>query len=77
MKLVTFTEFRKRASSLITEVEQGEVLLVIRHGRPVAEVVPYTGRHKEKPAWKRPGLRLETQGASLSEAILEEREAHQ
>ena len=74
MKLVTFTEFRKRASSLITEVEQGEVLLVIRHGRPVAEVIPYTGQNKDKPAWKRPGLRLETQGGPLSEAILEERE---
>ena len=32
MKTVTFTEFRKHASGLFSDVEGGENLLVLRHG---------------------------------------------
>ena len=74
MRTVTFTEFRKQASTLISEVARGEALVVIRHGKPVAEVVPFSGDSRSQPSWKRPGLRLETTGAELSAAILEERE---
>ena len=74
MRTVTFTEFRAQASTLISEVALGESLVVIRHGKPVAEVVPFSGGPSTQPSWKRPGLRLETTGAELSSAILEERE---
>lgn len=74
MRTVTFTEFRRQASTLISEVARGEALVVIRHGKPVAEVVPFSGGSSSQPSWKRPGLRLETKGAELSSAILEERE---
>ncbi len=45
MKTVTFTEFRRRASGMISEVERGETLVVIRHGKPVAEISPFTQRY--------------------------------
>ena len=32
MKTVNFTEFRNHASDMMTAVEHGETLLVIRHG---------------------------------------------
>ncbi len=70
MKTVTFTEFRKNASELLTDVEDGEVLVVIRHGKPIAEVSPIPS---PLPAWKQPALRLSTKGAELAAAILEER----
>lgn len=76
MRTVTFTEFRRRASGLLSEVEKGEVLLVLRHGKPIAEISPVSERALGIPSWKRPGLRLSTKGASLSSAILEER-AHE
>jgi prevent-host-death family protein len=41
MKTINFTKFRKKASGLITEVEEGEELVLIRHGKPVAEIIPY------------------------------------
>jgi len=73
MKTVTFTEFRKRASALLTDVEHGEVLIVLRHGRPVAEVSPMGENGGQTPSWQRPALRLVTKGKSLSAAIPEER----
>ena len=42
MRTVTFTDFRKRASGFITEVEHGETLVLLRRGKPVAEVVPFS-----------------------------------
>jgi prevent-host-death family protein len=44
MKTIGFTEFRNHASDLMTAVENGETLLVIRHGRPIAEISPVTAR---------------------------------
>ncbi len=75
MKAVSFTEFRKQASSLISEVENGERIVVLRHGKPVAAIAPYDTRKDSELSWKKPGLRLAVKGASLSRAILEERKA--
>ena len=74
MKTITFTDFRKKASGFITEVEHGETLILLRRGRPVAEIVPFSDRVQNLPAWKQPGIRLRTRGSDLSSAILEERE---
>ena len=74
MKTISFTDFRKHASNLITEVENGESIILIRHGRPVAEVIPFVEQDLKNPSWKRPGVRLRTNGKDLSSAILEERE---
>jgi len=73
VKTITFTEFRKHASGLLSDVEKGETFLVLRHGKPVAEISPPSAGHGAKPSWKRPGLKLIAKGASLSAAILEER----
>ncbi len=74
MKTITFTDFRKEASGFITEVEHGETLILLRHGKPVAEIVPFSDRARRLTAWKQPGIRLHTSGSDLSTAILEERE---
>ena len=76
MTTIPFTEFRKNASGLLTRVEKGEVLLVVRHGRPIAEIAPVSQENERIPSWKRPGIRLVSKGARLSTAILEER-AHE
>ncbi|HQI01561.1 MAG TPA: type II toxin-antitoxin system Phd/YefM family antitoxin [Deltaproteobacteria bacterium] len=73
MKTVSFTEFRKHASNLFSDVENGEMLVVVRHGKPIAEIKPFTEK-SNRPSWKKPGLRLSIKGAQLSSAILEERE---
>lgn len=75
MKTITFTDFRKQASDFITEVEHGETLILLRRGKPVAEIVPFSDKVRRTPSWKKPGIRLQIQGSNLSSAILEEREA--
>jgi len=74
MTTVTLTEFRSHASGMLNRVENGETLLVLRHGRPIAEVTPVANQNNGQPSWKKPGLRLSTKGISLSAAILAERD---
>lgn len=74
MKSIAFTDFRKKASDLITEVEHGETIVLLRRGKPVAEVVPFSDKGHRSPAWKQPGTRLRIEGSDLSSAILEDRE---
>jgi antitoxin (DNA-binding transcriptional repressor) of toxin-antitoxin stability system len=72
MQTIAFSEFRKNASRILSAVEKGEVFVVLRHGRPVAEIAPVT-RAPGVPSWRRPGLRLAVKGAELSSAVMEER----
>ncbi len=74
MRTITFTDFRKKASGFITEVENGETLILIRRGKPVAEISPFRDEIRRIPSWKKPGIKLEINGCDLSSAILEERE---
>ncbi len=74
MTTVTLTEFRSHASGMLNRVEQGETLVVLRHGRPIAEVSPLGAVAGGNSSWKKPALRLVTKGASLSSAILAERD---
>ena len=77
MKTITCTDFRKQSSNFITEVEHGETLVLLRRGKPVAEVVPFSGDIRRPPSWKKTGIRLQVKGSDLSSAILEEREGDQ
>jgi prevent-host-death family protein len=74
MKTITFTDFRKKASGFITEVEHGETIILLRRGKPVAEVIPFSDEIRRTPSWKKPVTRLQLKGSDLSSAILEERE---
>lgn len=75
MKTISFTDFRKKASSFITEVEHGETLVILRQGKPVAEIIPFSDNSIQTPSWKRQNSRLQIKGSDLSSAILEERES--
>lgn len=72
VRTVTFTEFRNNASGILSLVERGEVFVIIRYGKPIAEVTPIASAERV-PAWKQPALRLAVEGAGLSRAILRER----
>jgi len=75
MKTITCTDFRKNASGFITEVEHGETIVLLRRGKPIAEVIPFTDRLQRTPSWKRPGIALQIPGSDISSAILKERES--
>ena len=55
MHTIALSEFRAHASSMIDLVEQGETVRILRHGKPVAELVPLKPDMPVKmPSWKRP-----------------------
>jgi len=71
MSTVSLTQLRSEAASMFGRVQRGETLVVLRHGRPIAEISPVAA---STPSWKKPALRLVAKGAALSRAILQERE---
>ena len=74
MRIVTFTEFRKDASALFSAVEDGETIQVIRHGKPIAEIMPYRDTTNRLPSWKKKRIRKLIKGEELSSMILGDRE---
>ena len=74
MKTVSFTEFRRNASEFFSDVESGHKVVVLRHGKPIAQITRFPPEPAESLSWKQPGLRLAVKGMSLSSAILEDRD---
>jgi prevent-host-death family protein len=78
MHILPLSEFRANASAMLDLVEQGETVRIMRHGKPVADLVPAGTAATEplrQPSWKRPfePVRLPP-GQSLSEGVLQERD---
>lgn len=75
MHTIPLSEFRANASAMIDLVEQGETVRILRHGKPVAELVPLKAEAAQKvPSWKRPFEPVVLPpSASLSQAVLDER----
>ncbi|MEO6624477.1 MAG: type II toxin-antitoxin system Phd/YefM family antitoxin [Burkholderiaceae bacterium] len=54
MLAVPLSEFRANASAMIALVERGETVRILRHGKPVAELVPTKVAPSDAvPSWKR------------------------
>jgi prevent-host-death family protein len=79
MHTISLSEFRANASAMLDRVERGETVRILRHGKPVAELVPAKPSAPEKlPSWKRQIQPLEYQradGKTLAQLIIEERES--
>ena len=75
---VPLSEFRANASAMIDLVEKGETVRILRHGKPVAELVPMRPQAAQKiPRWKMPIEPLNfirTDGKTGAQLIIEERE---
>ncbi len=77
MKILPLSEFRANASAMLDLVEQGQSVRIMRHGRPVADLVPVR-EHDDNhlPSWKRPFAPVFLPpGASLSRAVRDDADA--
>lgn len=78
MHIIPLSEFRANASAVIDLVERGETVRILRHGKPVAELVPVPVVSAEKiPSWKKPIVPLQIvrpDGKTGAQLIIEERE---
>lgn len=71
MKDATFTELRNQAKHFFDLVEAGEIVRVLRNGKPIAEIHPIA---RDLPSWKRrPARPLQVAGTPVSEMILQDR----
>jgi prevent-host-death family protein len=71
MREASFTELRNQAKHYFDLVESGEVIRVLRNGKPIAEIHPIA---HDLPSWKRRAARpLVIGGTAVSDLILDER----
>jgi prevent-host-death family protein len=80
MHTLSLSEFRAHASEMLDLVEKGESVRILRHGKPVAELVPVKPEAPaELPRWKKPiknPLRIvRPDGKTGAQLIIEERES--
>jgi prevent-host-death family protein len=79
MHTLALSEFRANASAMIDLVEKGETVRILRHGKPVAELVPIKADVPAKvPHWKLPIKPLNfvrPDGKTGAQLIIEERES--
>ncbi len=79
MQTIALSEFRANASALIDLVAHGETVRILRHGKPVAELVPVKAPQTDRvPSWKRPIDPLHIvrpDGKSGAQLMVQEREA--
>lgn len=76
---VPLSEFRANTSAMIDLVEKGETVRILRHGKPVAELVPMQPQAAQKvPRWKapiEPLNYLKPPSKSGAQMIIDERES--
>ena len=81
MHSLPLSEFRANVSAMLDLVEQGETVRILRHGKPVAELVPVvekTAEPERVPSWKRPVTPVtcsHPDGRTVAQLIIEERES--
>ena len=50
MREVQSSDAKARLPQLLDEVERGETIIITRHGRPIARIVPEVDRRREEVA---------------------------
>ena len=59
MQTIQASEFKARCLAMMDDVARsGEVLVVTKNGRPIAELRPYTGGRSGSPFGLHPGLEI-------------------
>ncbi len=48
MREIQASDAKARLPQLLDDVERGETLIITRHGRPIARIVPETNRRQEE-----------------------------
>jgi len=77
MHALPLSEFRANASAMLDLVEKGETVRIMRHGKPVADLVPVPAQEVEAPSYLRPfePLRYERPPSRTgAQMIIDERE---
>jgi len=72
MEFLQFTEFRNKSKEFMDAVENGQSYVIIRHGKPIANVTPF--KEVSVQPWKRTPKRVTLKGnASTTDILMEMR----
>ncbi len=77
MQTLSLSDFRAHVSEMLDLVEKGETVRILRHGKPVAELVPVQSERAEPPSYLQPFEPIRYAKAPSrtgAEMIIEERE---
>jgi len=77
MQQMPLSEFRAHASTMLDLVEKGQTVRILRHGKPVADLVPVRTEPVAVPHWKQPITPrkvVRPDGKTIAQRIIEERE---
>jgi prevent-host-death family protein len=79
MREIQASDAKARLPSLLDDVERGETLIITRHGKPIARIVPETDRRQEEIDKAIEGikaLRLRTGKITVEELLSAKHEGH-
>jgi prevent-host-death family protein len=79
MREVQASEAKTHLPQLLDEVERGETLVITRHGRPIARIIPETQRRQEeidKAIENMKALRKRTAKVTVDEILSARHEGH-
>jgi prevent-host-death family protein len=73
MTYVQFTEFRNNSKEYFDKVEHGDSFVIIRKGKPIAMLEPFSPRVEQ--GWKRDIVKVKLRGGrSSADVVREERD---
>ena len=73
MLKIKSTDFRAQIKHYFELVEKGELVRIIRNGKPVADIIPVQS-DKKIQSWKTPGVKIKLKNISITQEILNDRE---
>jgi prevent-host-death family protein len=79
MREIQASEAKAHLASLLDEVERGETVVITRHGKPIARIVPEAPRRQEeidRAIENIKALRLSTGKITLDELLSARHEGH-
>ncbi|MGH7078005.1 MAG: type II toxin-antitoxin system Phd/YefM family antitoxin [Acetobacteraceae bacterium] len=79
MREIQSSEVKARLPQFLDEVERGETIIITRHGRPVAHLVPAPQRERERVRRALDGIaavRETTRKLALDELLASRHEGH-
>lgn len=76
MQTLSLSDFRAHVSEMLDLVEKGETVRILRHGKPVAELVPLRSEAAEPPSYLQPfePLMPLPEGYSAVRKLIDERQ---
>ena len=79
MRSIQAAEAKAHLSSLLDEVERGEIIVITRHGKPIARIVPEAEQRQAKIARFKAGIegfRKTAPKLSIAEILSARHEGH-